>query len=303
MTGMNASTRRTVIHDREFQSSEKGYLVDNASWQEEIRRRASMSSAWTAPVFEEMGGASEAPVLEPARLDPKAAFEEAIEKARREAAELTERALQEARERAEGEAQAILDAARQEADRLKAEATAKAQQEKEELLRTAAQEGRAQGLETGKGEGLALGRSEGLREYQAKILAWDNLFKSAADQRHTALDDMDSLLVDLVGDALHRCLRREAQERPAMVVEMVRMVLQKAHDRVRLRVHLSPEDISLVEAAKGELQLSVGAGSIELVPDGRVEKGGCLLETEAGSVDARLGVLASQAQEALKSGM
>jgi flagellar assembly protein FliH len=114
---------------------------------------------------------------------------------------------------------------------------------------------------------------------------------------------MESLLVELVGEALHKCLQREAQERPMMVVDLSKAALQRAHDRVRLRIHLNPEDVEQVNAAKSQLQLSVGAGDLELVPDGRIEKGGCLLETEAGSVDARLGTLASQAQEALKSGM
>jgi flagellar assembly protein FliH len=70
-----------------------------------------------------------------------------------------------------------------------------------------------------------------------------------------------------------------------------------------LKVHLNPEDVSRVETVKNELQLSIGAGDLQIVPDGRIEKGGCLVETEAGSMDARLGVLSAQAQDALKSSM
>jgi flagellar assembly protein FliH len=165
------------------------------------------------------------------------------------------------------------------------------------------QEGRTQGLEVGKTEGLAVGRAEGLRDYEAKIRSWDDLLRATVEKRHQALSDMEDLLVELVGEALHKCLQREAQVRPEIVVDLSKAVLQKAHDRVSLRIHLNPEDVERVDAVKSQLKLSVGAGELVLVPDGRVEKGGCLLETEAGSVDARLGTLASQAQEALKSGM
>jgi flagellar assembly protein FliH len=295
--------RRTVIHDREFQSSDRGYLIDNVSWQDEIRKRVELSKTWTAPVLEEVVPESLATVIEIPILDPKAVYEEAIEKGHKDASDLMDRMLQEARTRAESEAKEILSAGAAEVERMKAEAVAQAKDAREAALRQGEQEGRLQGLESGKSEGLALGRAEGLREYQSKIQAWDALFKSASEQRHVALSGMEELLVDLVGDALHRCLQREAQARPAMVVELVQAVLQKAHDRSRLRVHLNPEDLERVQSAKTELQLSVGAGEVELVPDSRIEKGGCLLETEAGSVDARLGTLASQAQEALKSGM
>ena len=86
-----------------------------------------------------------------------------------------------------------------------------------------------------------------------------------------------------------------------MVVEFSREALSKAQDRVHLKLHLNPEDLREVELQKDQLKLSVGAGHLELVPDARIEKGGCLLETEAGSVDVRLPTLVSQAKEALSS--
>lgn len=301
--------RRSVIHDREFQSSDRGYLVDNVSWQDEIRKRVENLAAWSAPELEAdhsgstSSGVEDAVSFEPVVQDPKVAYEEAVERGRVEARELMERMLIEARTRAASEADGILAAARSEVERLKSEAEVQIREAKDSAHQLGEQAGRALGLETGKSEGLAAGRLEGLKEYESKIRSWDGLFKTASEQRHQALSDMEALLVDLVGEALHKCLQREAQVRPAMVVDLAKAALQKAHDRIQLRIHLNPEDVERVHAVKSQLQLSVGAGELELVPDGRVEKGGCLLETEAGSVDARLGTMASQAQEVLKSGM
>jgi len=300
--------RSTVMHNREFQSSNQGYLVDNASWQDEIKKRAEKSAVWAAPDFgsgEEAVGSNaveKAVALEPVVLDPKAAYEEAVERGRIEANELMDRMLQEAHARAEVEAEGIRSTARKEVESLKAEAEVQIREAKDSAHKTGEQAGREQGLEAGKIEGLASGRAEGLREYEAKVRSWDDLLRSATENRKQAISDMEDTLVELVGEALHKCLQREAQERPAVVVDLVRAVLQKAHDRVSLRIHLNPEDVERVNSVKSDLKLSVGAGDLVLVPDGRVEKGGCLLETEAGSVDARLGTLASQAQDALKSG-
>jgi flagellar assembly protein FliH len=307
MAGSNAPTRRTVIHDREFQISDRGYLVDNLSWQDEIKKRAADLKNWSAPEFQAVveteGPSVEAASLEPVDVDPKVAYAEALEKARVDASDLMERILREARVKAEADAEALRISAKAEIEKMKSDAEVQVREAKEQALKQAEQAGRLQGLEAGKAEGLNLGKVEGLKEYQSKIMAWDAMFRTASEQRHAAVADLEGLLVDLVGDALHRCLQNEAKTRPAMVLDMVRSVLQKAHDRSKLRIHLNPEDVQRVQQAKAQLQLSVGAGELELVPDNRVEKGGCLLETEAGSVDAQLGTMASQAQEALKSGM
>jgi len=103
----------------------------------------------------------------------------------------------------------------------------------------------------------------------------------------------------LTAQALHQCLRNEAKINKEMVGGLVEETLKKAHDRVRLIVHLNPSDAGEVEAQKSRLKLSVGAGELEIVPDARIEQGGCLLETEAGWVDARLSTIASQAKSAL----
>jgi flagellar assembly protein FliH len=308
MAGMNTSMRRTVMHNREFQSSNQGYLVDNASWQDEIKKRAERLAEWNAPVFEAgaevaASNAVEKVVdFEPVVLDPKAAYEEAVERGRVEANALMDRMLEEAHVRAEAEAEEIRSAAQRKVERLKTEADVQIREVKDSAQKLGEQAGREQGLEAGKADGLVAGRAEGLREYDAKIRSWDDLLRSAAENRKQAISDLEDLLVELVGEALHKCLQRETQERPAIVVDLVRAVLQKAHDRVSLRIHLNPEDVERVNSVKSELKLSIGAGDLVLVPDGRVEKGGCLLETESGSVDARLGTLASQAQDALKSG-
>ncbi|HJT24578.1 MAG TPA: FliH/SctL family protein, partial [bacterium] len=88
-----------------------------------------------------------------------------------------------------------------------------------------------------------------------------------------------------------------------MVLDLAQEVIKKAQDQVHLKLHLNPEDVEEVEAQKEQLQLSVGAGELEIVPDARIERGGCVLETEAGSVDARLSTVVEQIKGSLSEGM
>jgi flagellar biosynthesis/type III secretory pathway protein FliH len=47
----------------------------------------------------------------------------------------------------------------------------------------------------------------------------------------------------------------------------------------------------------------VGAGELELIADARVDRGGCLLETEGDTVDVRLNTVVNQLKESLTSEM
>jgi len=301
--------RRTVFTDRDFQMAADGYLVDNEPWQAEIQRRVVESKVWAPPSFEALEappvegvgvGLGEEPIL---LQDPMALHQEALERADREAQELKEKILGEAREAAGREAEEIRVAAQGAAELVRTRAEEEAKGAAEAIRKQAEQDGKAEGLSVGRVEGLAAGQVEGKAQYEGLIREWDGLLSSTLSERRKALADMEPLLVDLVGDALLKCLRREALERPELVVELVGQSIRMAHDKVRLRIHLHPADVERVGRVRHELQLSVGAGELELVPDGRIEQGGCLLETEAGSVDARLGTLVSQAQDAIRTGV
>ena len=293
---------REVLSNREYQYLDSGYLVDNLPWQDEIRKRLEVEASRRAAENRPAEGLAE---LEPAFLTesveeppvPVPTAEEVLEKAREEAAEKSKLIEQAARKNAFE----IVEQARWEATDLQAKAKEEAEKEAAQIKENAVESGKKEGLEKGRLEGLEKGRLEGLKEYSTQIQKWDGLFQEAVVERKRLLGEMRPLLVELVGEALHRCLKQEADRSP-MVVGFVEEALKKAQDRVHLKVRLNPEDAKEVEAKREELQLSVGAGALELVPDARIERGGCLLETEAGSVDARLATVVEQVKDSLRVG-
>ena len=114
--------------------------------------------------------------------------------------------------------------------------------------------------------------------------------------------DLQPLLVELVGEALKKCLNEEAGKGD-LVVNLVGEALLKAQDRVHLKLHLNPADMNEIEAHRNELQLTVGAAEMELIADARIERGGCVLDTEDGTVDVRLNTVVDKIKESLTSEM
>jgi flagellar biosynthesis/type III secretory pathway protein FliH len=117
-------------------------------------------------------------------------------------------------------------------------------------------------------------------------------------QRKGVLSDLKPFLLELVQEGLRRCLKREADS-GGLVGQFAQEALQKALDRVHLRFHLNPQDVKELESRRGELAALSGSRELEIVADPRVERGGVLLETEAGSVDARIGTVVDRLKGAL----
>jgi flagellar assembly protein FliH len=298
---------RSLLSDQNYAYAEQGYLVDNMPWQDEIRRRLEAERAprildpmpTLNPVEFEPLMLPENPEAAEAQVVPEPTAEETAEKLRLESEERAKNIEQTARKNAYD----VVEQARWEAQDLIQKAKEEAEKEVQSLKDHAAIEGRHEGMETGKLEGIEIGRQEGQKAYSEAIQKWSGTLEATLVQRQQLLGEMQPLLVELVGEALHQCLKRKAESDQQMVVDMVREALRKAQDRVHLKLHLNPADVEEVRGQSENLKLTVGAGHLEMVPDARVERGGCVLETEAGSVDARIGSVVGQVKDSLAQGL
>jgi len=158
------------------------------------------------------------------------------------------------------------------------------------LVDEALEQGRAVGRE----EGLQAGREEGLqaledfrRRQQAEIGV---PVAAALEQFQRQLDRLEQALARRVaGVALQvarQVVRTELQTPAAMAVR----VTQEALDEVLLSarhitVRLHPADLAAVEQGCAD---TFAARKVRLVPDAHVERGGCLVESDLGVVDARV---------------
>jgi flagellar assembly protein FliH len=300
---------REVLSNQDYQYSPQGYLVDNTAWQEEIKRRLAeeLKKGITEPrptlnpdefqpyFLPENPEAVE--TVQPAEPVPTA--EEIAERTKLEAEEQAKEIEQTAKKKAYEE----IEQARWEANEIITKAKEDAEKEVLALKDAAGEEGRKTGFEKGQQEGVEKGRVEGQQSYAEALKKWNHVLEETTAERKKLLGEMQPILVELVGEALHRCLAKEAKRHHEMVLDFAQEVIKKAQDQVHLKMHLNPEDVEEVEAQKEQLQLSVGAGELELVPDARIERGGCVLETEAGSVDARLSTVVDQVKESLSQGL
>ena len=72
------------------------------------------------------------------------------------------------------------------------------------------------------------------------------------------------------------------------IQDIVTTALQNARQKERITIRVNPAELQLVQKEEEALQTSAQAKYLDVVADPRVEKGGCLIESEVGTVDARL---------------
>ncbi len=171
-------------------------------------------------------------------------------------------------------AQQILDAARERADHIVRDAEVVYEQR------------HRQGYEDG--------RTEGKLEHAEKML--ETIMSSVE-----FIEGVESTLVNVVGQAIRKIIGDlDDGER---IVRIVRTALTTVRNQQHVTVRVAPADADAVETALAAmLQTAPGRTSfLDIVPDARLERGACLLESELGVVDASLETQLRALENALKA--
>ena len=126
------------------------------------------------------------------------------------------------------------------------------------------------------------GRAEGLARAGATLVA-------AAAARDRRLAGAEREVVALALDVARKVLGRELAQDPGAVADLAAQALAVARDRREVTLRVNPEDADAIRAAAGRLgALLARAPGLDVREDPAVERGGAVVETEAGRVDARV---------------
>jgi len=126
----------------------------------------------------------------------------------------------------------------------------------------------------------ALGRREGLA-------AVDALRAQADAARERAYAEAEPALRSLALEIAGRVIGRVVESEP-VVVTLAERALQRARHRRRLTLRAHPGDRGALAEAMPRLSALAPAAELALVDDAGIGRGGVLLETEAGAIDARV---------------
>jgi len=199
-------------------------------------------------------------------------------------------------ELAENEAIAILERARAESAAIIADAN-EAAASRLALVEIEAEEIREQARKTGEREGFERAKAEVQNELS---VAWNQtvdslradvqmLIDSIAEQRQALWEQTELEVVGFAIEMAKKVVKVEIQQNPKIIGEMIRHALRRVADKDNIRIRVCPEELQEIRSDRKDLLLVLdGARQLEIVDDRRISRGGCVIETTAGTVDARI---------------
>lgn len=178
---------------------------------------------------------------------------------------------------AETEANAIVEKAKAEA----AQIVAEAQAQHDKIV----SEARNEGFEQGSKEGFEKGSAEvdRLIERMHKIL------EAVMQRREEILQDTESQIVELVILMARKVIKILSENQKNVIMANTVAALRKVKTRGSVTLRVNIEDVKLTTAHVDEfIQHVENVQGITVQEDSSVEKGGCIVETDFGAIDARI---------------
>jgi flagellar biosynthesis/type III secretory pathway protein FliH len=158
--------------------------------------------------------------------------------------------------------------------------------------------------EQARAEGFAAGQAEAMAALEPALAALAQAAAGVEAQRAEIAEALERRAVELGLALAGKVLAGALEVEPERVVESVRGALRGIVERERIIVLVNPEDMDIVRGAMDEVRASLGGiEHCEVQAERRVARGGCVVRTPVGDVDARVETKLERAREVVAAAL
>lgn len=175
----------------------------------------------------------------------------------------------------------IIESAKQQAEEMIQKSIAEAKNRAKEILEQAFNQGYEQGINQA--------YRELNQQYQQKIQELQTEIQKIIDIRIDLAKQFEKEIIEMVFMIAEKILNKKIQEETNVVVSYLADLLTKVERSKSITIWVNPEELEEVRNQKQNLQyLLEDVENLNIVPDERIEKGGCIIETNFGKIDSRI---------------
>lgn len=209
------------------------------------------------------------------------------------------------------EAESLIAAARVEVEALHASARLEIESERQRILEESRALGFTEGQEAGRASGLESGHAEALTQtvgpyaeiIEKLVPAWIEQFEKFGTERERLFEetrrDVLRFAVDIAARVVHRVVEFDGSVCIAQVHEALQIIGRPS--QVRLSINPLDRDV-ISDALPGILENANLTMDLDLHEDEQVTRGGCIVSTPHGGVDATVETQVARIAEALVPG-
>ena len=184
---------------------------------------------------------------------------------------------QKIRQEAEDQAQKIVADAKQRAAALEEEVRGRVAQVEKEAT------------ERGQAEGHAKGYEEGRAEVARLVESLHAIIAKAIEKRNEIIEEAETQIINLVLLIVKKVIKVISENQKNVVINNVVQALRKLKSRGDVVIRVNLADLELTsEHVKDFMKMVENVKSITVLEDSSVDRGGCIIETDFGQIDARI---------------
>lgn len=175
----------------------------------------------------------------------------------------------------------IILEAKSKGEQLVQELISEAQNKAQEILKKAFEEGFQQGINQA--------YQQVQQEYHRKIQELQEEINKVINIRKNLFKEMEKEFIDFVFLVAEKVINKKVQEEPNVVISSLKELLTKVERSKTLTIWVNPQELEEVRNHKQQLTYMLeDVENINIIPDERIEIGGCIIETNFGKIDSRI---------------
>ena len=150
--------------------------------------------------------------------------------------------------------------------------------------------------------GRELGFKKGQAEVRRLIDRLGSIIGQAVDIRTDIIHSAEKQMLDMILLIARKVIKDEIAGRKDVVLNNIREALKRVKDRDRVNIRVNFSDMDLTTQNKEELlKMMDSLRKINVYEDSRVDRGGCMIDLDAGAIDARISTQLKQIEEAVQN--
>lgn len=155
--------------------------------------------------------------------------------------------------------------------------------------RESAEDVRKSAYKEGFTEGREAGFAEGKAEAERLAAQLHQIISMAIDKRNEIINESETQLINLVLLISQKVIKVISENQKNVVINNVIQALRKLKSRGEVIIRVNLQDVQLTsEHVKDFMRMVENVSSITVLEDSTVDRGGCVIETDFGNIDARI---------------
>ena len=160
-----------------------------------------------------------------------------------------------------------------------------------EAVQAAYAKGRSEGFSQGHAEGVAATTADYEKKIDALQQRIGDMLEKLETSKRSVFSNAEHMLLKLCCAMVKKVIDHEVSVHHDIVLTVLKRALTYIGHHEKMVVRIAPDDLELVAQRKDFwFPVAERLKDIAIEADARIERGGCIVESNAGMVDARLGV-------------